>query len=136
MPVKPNDFLDFAKGISTKNEIGVRNAVSRAYYAMYTHAAHTYGLLCRKDSSLKKKGSHERMAEYLKHNLPRDHNYPQSNCEELSLQLTKVKLRRHAADYRLHEKMNESEGSEAISAASKFISLMDKLAMTIPVNTK
>ncbi|WP_313506807.1 hypothetical protein [Kosakonia sacchari] len=38
MPVKPNDFLDLAIDYaSSSDEIQLRNAVSRAYYAGYLH---------------------------------------------------------------------------------------------------
>ncbi|EIC83966.1 hypothetical protein [Serratia sp. M24T3] len=127
MSVNSNDFLEFAKRISTETEIGVRNAVSRAYYSMYSHAANQYGLSCKKDSSIKKKGSHERMADYINLSLPRVHHYPQDLCNNLSLQLTKVKHRRHAADYHLNVKMEEGEAYVALNTATAFIFAMNSL---------
>lgn len=40
MPVTPNDFYDFARGIIQfyPQEIGLRNSVSRIYYSVYLEA--------------------------------------------------------------------------------------------------
>lgn len=128
MAVVPDDFLEFAKDISLDREIGVRNATSRAYYAMYNHASVRFGRQCKAERGISEKGSHQRMSAYLKDYAFTSDDNVGVEAALLARSLTKIKHMRHHADYHLDERMPQPQAEFAIAEAGKFISLLNQVS--------
>lgn len=138
MPISASDFIQVAKSSLENNGEGwTRNAISRAYYAMY-HS----GLLLtvnklphqeREDS--KHKGVHARLSDYLCDARDAAHNDLVS-LKKIGLMLKTAHAKRVAADYHLGKKINRIDALSVISDAEKVICLVDKLIISQTAQNK
>ena len=126
MPVNPNDFLDIAIDYAASgDEIQLRNAVSRAYYAGYLHVldrVNAAGIPLVGSSS----GMHEKLI----------HTFNSNGCAKLNggmkppkqyeiaglLKLTKQL--RAKADYSLDSTITQDDKDAAISNAKELMKLV------------
>lgn len=126
MPVKPSDFLDLAVNFTKScDEIQLRNAVSRAYYAGYLHVAekvNAAGILMVTSPS----GMHEKLI----------HTFNACGCSKLNGGMTPpeqyaiagllklTKQLRAKADYSLSATITQDDKDAAIRNARELIRLI------------
>lgn len=132
MSVNSSDFLEFAQqSASLQTEIGNRNAISRAYYAVFHEALSLADTHFPDPNAHLAMGAHERLSERYKHweKLP--------SYRSFAIMLVNMKSQRHLADYALHETVNNSQALTQLQTASKFLARLkescNQLADTIPV---
>lgn len=126
MPVKPSDFLALATDYSKScDEIQIRNAVSRAYYAGYLHVVervNAAGILLVQSSS----GVHEKLIHTLNANgcgkLNGGMKAPQQY--EIAGLLKLTKQLRARADYSLADTITQDDKDTAIYNVREIMRLL------------
>jgi len=124
MSVSPSDFGAFAeKLVSSIDEIDLRNAASRSYYAAY-HLCQTIMNRCPKNDHLAM-GSHERLSERLK---------LQGTIDARSLQyiLLSMKRIRTMADYEISDPFPSRDASAQVSQLKNFETKIGLFAEKFP----
>ena len=116
MPVNSSDFLDFAQqSAALKTEIGDRNAISRAYYAVFHEALALADTHFPDPNAHLAMGDHERLSERYKQwdKLP--------SYRSFAIMLVNMKSQRHLADYDLHETVINSQALTQLQTANRFL---------------
>lgn len=108
MPVLPHEFFKLAEITEGSDEIFLRNAISRAYYAVYHEClalskAHDINLDQNSDS-----GEHQKLCRALQ----RDEKF-----SAIGLSLSKLRLKRFRADYHLGSTIGLREARKAVCAS-------------------
>ncbi|MES4613997.1 hypothetical protein V2154_15610 [Ewingella sp. CoE-038-23] len=119
MPVNYECFIELAKGsLENTGEQWTRNAISRAYYAMYHSALRVVdGKIPTHDENGTKLpgGSHQRFYDYLCDGVAsKDHNLDPVLTKKLGLKLKTNHYLRVSADYKLKEKINRVSAISSI----------------------
>lgn len=126
MPVNPDDFLDIARDFNTaSDEMLLRNSVSRAYYAGYLHTIkkiNDAGILLSSSPA----GMHEKLINSLNASLCGNLCGGMKPVKQMELAgiLKLTKQLRTKADYKLDEKVTQSDRDTAIINARQIISLL------------
>ncbi|MEN4196851.1 hypothetical protein [Serratia marcescens] len=118
MPIKSNDFLVSADECKKcGNEAGYRNAISRAYYAMYHETLHTLQSVPRYSSN-----HHSNLIGYLKTKAENKlEPYDPNKMKVLGYNLDQQRKARHEADYEVsHVTVSEDMASAAIESANLY----------------
>lgn len=116
MSVSPSDFLTSAEhAAEQQTEIGYRNAISRAYYAVFHEALGVAEAHFSDPNAHLQMGEHERLSERYK----RWDNLPQSRS--ISIMLVNMKSQRHIADYALTEEVTCTAARTQLQLAEKLI---------------
>lgn len=121
MTVNSSDFLEFAQQSVTLNtEIGHRNAISRAYYAVFHEALALADTHFPDPNAHLAMGDHERLSERYKQwdKLP--------SYRSFSIMLVNMKSQRHLADYAIHETVNSNQALTQLQTASKFLARLQE----------
>lgn len=91
--IEPNDFVDSAQIMIGKNEIGNRNAVSRAYYSVY-HTGLLFAFGCLGFTYKRGASMHKQLIDFFK-------NQDKKNLKIIGRQMEKLRNARNEADYTL-----------------------------------
>lgn len=126
MQINANSFLEFAKNITHEDiEINHRNAVSRAYYAMF-HAAHeNLGPI----PEYKNTGSHESIEIFFQSLNIKNELYDKEIIRSALYMLKNQKLMRVKADYKLTEQLTKNDSQQAIKVAEKFLQKLKSISI-------
>ena len=108
------EFLTFAKSLSHDNEIDIRNAMSRSYYASY-HAC----LLKFLPNNSVEGGLHNKLIQSLK-------SSPEIKDRTIGFMLEQLKGSRVKADYYLNERISSNESATSIKQTEKLIEKLVK----------
>ncbi|PHM46616.1 hypothetical protein [Xenorhabdus miraniensis] len=113
MSITCQDLLNFAEDCSSRNdEVGYRNAISRAYYAAYhnVYPAMQGG----------PKDNHQGLIDYLKTDSWKGNEiYNKTDLIALGYMLQSLKDNRILSDYKLSHDMNETDARVAITTSKK-----------------
>ncbi len=100
------DYQDFLKSaeqlLQTGDEIGYRNAVSRAYYALYHRCIPLFNEINDRPTD----DHHAQIVRTLRQ---------QSQYESIANRLNKLRKRRNTADYELHKTFSRYDASSALT---------------------
>lgn len=132
MPVNYECFIELAKGsLENNGEQWTRNAISRAYYAMFHSALRVVdGRIPTHDENGTKLtgGSHQRFYNYLCDGFAsKDYNLDPVLTKKLGLKLKKNHYLRVSADYKLNEKINRVSAISSIYDVEE----VEKLALEL-----
>ncbi|EAA3799217.1 hypothetical protein DOQ73_23470 [Salmonella enterica subsp. enterica] len=122
MEVTYKDFLDFANSQLAKESLSpfeVRNAVSRAYYALYHRALERADELSIPKVRVENAGSHAALAKRIA-SLG-------DSGKSLASQLDKAKKVRVNCDYFLEERINHKRAEFYLASVQDLISKIDRL---------
>lgn len=121
MPINCKDFLTFAEECLDRNdEIGYRNAISRAYYCSY----HAIKSVINFEPP-KNQPSHESVIKYLS-SPAKDEKIPNTTLRSLGFRLAVQKKLRSRSDYCLDETIYEQEALDFLKNVNTFIQDIEK----------
>lgn len=112
-------FAEHAKTLGS--EIGYRNAIARAYYAMF-HQVQTSLIACPKFVG----GTHQGLADYLNKAVPTE-PYDKTYLRRLAAILNQQKGRRNIADYELDKTFTLSDAQAALDTATRLFDLCQEM---------
>jgi uncharacterized protein (UPF0332 family) len=119
MPVAPTDWLTFAKGLLSNDEIGNRSAASRAYYSAF-HASKP--LADQLPDPIESDGMHDRAIRAMKEYPVTVKNRDTAMAiHRVGIQLAQCRSIRTRADYKCGEVFSKSEAQEAILFAEQIV---------------
>lgn len=119
MPVVPADWVTFAKGLLSSDEISNRSAASRAYYGAF-HASRP--LADQLPDPVDFEGSHDRAIRAMKEcPLTKANRDTAMAIRRVGIQLGQCRSLRTRADYKCSEGFSESEAQEAIAFAEQIL---------------
>ncbi|MCU6184383.1 hypothetical protein KWH94_14745 [Citrobacter cronae] len=118
MTIQSFDFLRSGEHcLSLDEEVGYRNAVSRAYYAMFHRAAEALEHIPSVEHN-----HHANLISYMQGRMgvPKE-NIPAARLKLLAYELRQMRQARNEADYRLSDsKINASVARESLLTAQHF----------------
>jgi uncharacterized protein (UPF0332 family) len=117
--IEPLDYLPFARELLDKSteEIRIRTAVSRSYYAVYLYAANKYGQAKGSDPEIIR--SHAKLISELKKEQSKLLN-------KIGNQLFDLKKDREKVDYEIKNDINKSFAEKSYSQAIRIKESVDK----------
>lgn len=122
MSVTSNDFLIFAEHAKTLgSEIGYRNTIARAYYAMFHHVQALL-VSCPKFVG----GTHQGLADYLTKAIPTE-PYDKTSLRRLAAMLNQQKGCRNIADYELDKTLTLTDAQATLDAAKRLFDLCQEM---------
>lgn len=128
MPVSHIDFLDYSSTELTKpnpSEFQLRNASSRAYYALFHKARERIAELNLTMARPPNGGSHVAVVETIRRAGPK--------AEPIAVQMDRLKRFRHNCDYDLQLAIREGRVTHHVATAKRLIEMLDHLQKS-PVN--
>lgn len=118
MTIQSFDFLRSSEHcLSLDEEVGYRNAVSRAYYAMFHRASEVLEHIPSAEHN-----HHANLISYMqgRMGMPKEH-IPAARLKLLAYDLRQMRQARNEADYRLSDsKINVNVATESLLAAQHF----------------
>lgn len=125
--ISPNDFLSFAESaMDMDDEVGFRNAISRAYYSMFHQVMNTL-----KNPPTGVKNIHKELSDYLQSpEALRMEPFDKLSMVQLSALLKQQKSKRCFADYDLSMNFSKTDAKEAITIAKRFFAYCQKMLDT------
>ncbi len=114
------DYQDFIQSaeqlLKIGDEMGYRNAVSRAYYALYHRCLPLFNEINDHPAD----DHHAQVVRTL---------YQQPQYKSIANRLNKLRKRRNTADYELHKTLPRYDAESAVKMAQRAIAELDKLQL-------
>ncbi|SEI90951.1 hypothetical protein SAMN04244579_02413 [Azotobacter beijerinckii] len=122
MPVSHIDFLEYSASELSRSEpteFQLRNAASRAYYALYHKARQRIEELGLTLEKPEKAGSHAATIDTISRVSPK--------AKSISVQMDKLKRFRHICDYDLNSTIDKKRVELHIAEVGRMLDMLDRL---------
>ncbi|WP_460883103.1 HEPN domain-containing protein [Pseudaeromonas pectinilytica] len=123
MAVSSKDFLDFAIDVLNRtDEIGYRNAIARAYYAMFHEVTSMMTSM-----PVYSAHAHDGLIQYLNNAGGKTESYSQAELRGLAAILRQQKGKRVLSDYDLQGNITSADARESIKTAERLFAKCNQM---------